>query len=79
MCFRYKEKTGEELEKEAEKLGVSLENSRNEDGSFREGAIQARVREAKRAERENSLWIIVLVSAFTALFSAIAAWLAVLK
>jgi len=58
---------------------VSLEASANADGAFREGAIQARVREAKRARRENSLWIIALISALASLFSAIAAWIAVLK
>ena len=79
MCFKYKEKTGKELRKEAQRLGVSLEASANSDGTFREGAIQARVREAKRAKRENGLWIVALVSALASLFSAIAAWIATLK
>lgn len=78
MC-KYKEKTGDELKNEAQKLGVSFENSKNPDGSFREGAIQARVREAKRAKRESSLWVIALISALASLFSAIAAWVAVLQ
>jgi len=79
MCIRYKEKTGEDLIKEAKALGVSLEHSKNPDGSFREGAIQARVREARRAKRERDLWIVALISALASLFSAIAAWIAVLK
>jgi len=79
MC-KYKEKTGEELKKEASELGLSEDNWYNQnDNSFREVAIQARVREAKRARRENQLWIIALISALASFFSAIAAWIAVLK
>lgn len=82
----YKEKTGEELKKEAKKLGLSEDGwyeartqSVSETGKFREAAVQARVREAKRSRRENRLWIIAIVSAFASFFSAVASWLAVLK
>lgn len=78
MC-KYKEKVGDKLVEEAEKLGVSLEHTNNPNGTFREGALQKRVREARRAKRESSLWIIAFISALASLFSAIAAWIAVLK
>lgn len=80
MMYKYKEKTGEELKNEAKKLGLSEDGWYNQnDHSFREAAIQARVREAKKARRENQLWIIALISALASLFSALAAWFAVLK
>ncbi len=82
----YKEKTGEALKEEARSLGLSEENwyeardrSVSGSGHFKESAIQARVREAKRARRENRLWIVAIISALASLFSAIAAWVAVLK
>lgn len=72
MC-KYKEKTGEELKKEARDFGLSDDNWYNEkDNSFRDAAVQARVKEAKRAQRENRLWIIALISALASFFSAIA-------
>jgi len=77
--FGYKEKTGRELIEEAKRLGVSLEHTKNRDGSLREGALQARVREAKRARRESALWLIAFISAIASLFSAIAAWIAALR
>lgn len=81
--FNYKEKTGESLKEEARVLGLSEEHWYDKKGTvhehFREAAVQARVRDAKRARRENRLWIIAVISALTALFSAAAAWLAVLK
>lgn len=79
LGLRYKEKTGQELIEETKQLGVSLEHTKNRDGSLREGALQARVREAKRARREKALWLIAFISAIASLFSAIAAWIAVLK
>ena len=79
----YKEKTGEDLKKEAKELGLSEEGWYDHRGTvrevFREAAVQARVREAKRARRENRLWLIAIISAFASFFSAVAAWLAVLK
>jgi len=79
----YKEKTGEDLKKEARELGLSEEGWYEHKGTvrevFREAAVQARVREAKRARRENRLWIIAVVSSLASFFSAVAAWLAILK
>ncbi|PWB38615.1 MAG: hypothetical protein C3F02_02785 [Parcubacteria group bacterium] len=81
--FNYKEKIGEDLKKEARALGLSEEGWYEHKGTvrevFREAAVQTRVREAKRARRENRLWIFAVISALNALFSAAAAWLAVLK
>lgn len=84
--FKYKEKTGEELKKEAKKLGLSEDNwyesrtsSVSGTGHFREAAVQARVRDAKRARRENRLWLLAIISALASFFSAVAAWLAVIK
>ena len=79
----YKEKTGEDLKKEARELGLSEEGWYEYKGTvrevFREAAVQVRVREAKRARRENRLWIIAIISALASFFSAVAAWLAILK
>jgi len=82
----YKEKTGEDLKREARELGLSEDNwyeqrdhSVSSTGKFREAAVQARVREAKRARRESRLWIVALISALASLFSAIAAWYVVLR
>ncbi len=82
----YKELTGEDLKREARELGLSDDNwyeqrdrSVSSTGKFREAAVQARVREAKRARRENKLWVVALISALASLFSAIAAWYAVLR
>jgi hypothetical protein len=81
--FNYKEKTGEDLKREARALGLSEDGWYDHRGTvlelFREAALQTRVREAKRARRESRLWIIAVISALTSLFSAAAAWLAVLK
>lgn len=78
MNIPYKENIDIALKQEAVKLGVSLEGSNNADGTFREAAIQARVREAKRARRERSLWIIALISALASCLSAATALYAVL-
>ena len=78
MNLSYKENTDTALRQEAVKLGVSLEGSYNSDGTFREAAIQARVREAKRARRERSLWIVALISALASCLSAATALYAVL-
>lgn len=73
--WEYKERTGQELKKEARRLGLSEENWYNADGTFREAAIQGRVRDANRARREIRLWIATVIS----LLSTIAAWIAALK
>ncbi len=79
MCFMYKEKTGEDLKKEAKKLGVFIKNELYENGKFREGATQLRVRDAKRVRSANRMWIIALISTIASMISALAAWTAILK
>lgn len=81
-CLKYKEKRGRELENEAEKLGVSLDETWDQVGGkayLKEPELQRRVREAKLARREGRLWIVALISAIASACSAIAAWIAVLK
>lgn len=75
----YKEKRDEELRKEALELGLSSEGWYTADGVFREAAVQARVRDAKRSKREGRLWLIAVISALASLFSALAAWYTVLQ
>ena len=65
--------TGEELQKEVEKLGISQAEIGDNDS-----LLQHRILEAKRDIRESRLWIIALVSAIGSVISAIAAWYAVL-
>lgn len=76
----YKEKEGKELIKEAEDLGLYIQDIYNDQtGNYNQPDLQRRVREGKRAQRESSLWKIALISASVSLISAIAAWFAVLK
>ena len=65
--------TGEELQKEVKKLGISQAEIGDNDS-----LLQHRILEAKRDIRESRLWIIALVSAIGSVTSAIAAWYAVL-
>lgn len=65
--------TGEELQKEVKKLGISQAEIGDNDS-----LLQHRILEAKRDIRESRLWIIALVSAIGSVISAIAAWYAVL-
>ena len=74
-----KEKIDEELREEAIGLGISMESSYNADGSFREGAIQERVRRSKEIKLAQKMWIVALVSAIASVISALAAWFAVMK
>ena len=78
MCSRYKEKQDKELIEEAKKLGVFVEDELYENGKFREGATQLRVRNAKMAINANRMWIIALVATIVSVVSALAAWTAVL-
>jgi len=68
-----KEKTDEKLREEAIDLGVSLQAPYNSDGTFREGAIQERVRRAKEIKLAHKMWIVALVSAVASAISALAA------
>ena len=70
---------GDVLLKRAKELGVSDQELFDTKGHYSEPELQIRVIEAERSIRENKLWIIALISAIASLFSAIAAWLAVLS
>ncbi|OGK56463.1 MAG: hypothetical protein A2665_00780 [Candidatus Zambryskibacteria bacterium RIFCSPHIGHO2_01_FULL_46_30] len=82
MFFQHKEKQGEELIKEAKKLGVATEDcfpTREVGASdIANPKLQERVRNAKNAKNARLTWIMALLSAIAAVLSAIAAWLAVL-
>jgi hypothetical protein len=67
-------KTGDALKKEAEKYGVSLSEL---GGPENWAELQKRVMEAKRFSRESKYWIIALSSAIASIFSAAAAWYAI--
>jgi hypothetical protein len=56
--LKYKELRGEELEKRAEKLGVSRDETWDVSGSkaiLKEPELQRRVREAERVRRDRNL------------------------
>lgn len=67
-------KTGDELIKEAEKLGVSLSEI---GGPINYAELQKRVIEAKRFKRESMAWFVALASAIASIISAGAAWYAI--
>ena len=75
--LRHEEKTGQELMREAKKLGVATDGIREKNGSLREGALQQRVRNAKNTRYAQLGWLLALLSAVAATLSAVAAWLAV--
>lgn len=80
--FKYmrKEKQGEALIEEAEKLGVAIDGIYPADSlRIREGALQQRVRNAKNTKYAQMTWIIALISAIASVISAIAAWVAILN
>lgn len=71
-----------ELIKLARELGCST-NSLDDPSrgliKFLEEVLIQRIQEAARSWRESNLWLIALVSAISAVLSALAAWCAVLK
>jgi hypothetical protein len=80
--LKYRELRGKELEKRAEELGVSLDETWDVGGErpiLKEPELQRRVREAERARRDRNFWIVALVSSIASACSAVAAWIAVLK
>ena len=84
MCFKYKkEKRGQELINEAQRLGVATEDifptREIGAGDVANARLQERVRNAKNVQYARLTWIIALISALASVFSAIVAWLAVLK
>jgi len=80
-----KEKTGDELINEEEKLGVATDGIFPKEGLHirgfneppREAALQERVRRAKEIRYSKLTWIIALVSAIASALSALVAWFAV--
>lgn len=78
--FMRKLPTGDELDKLAEKLGVSTYGLRPQQGSIRgplnEAELQRRVMEALAWRRQSSFWIVSVISALASVCSAIAAWVA---
>jgi hypothetical protein len=76
---------GDELEREATKLGVGITGepiTQSASGRKKRAPdyeLQNRVIEAKRSIREHRLWVLALISAIASVISAIAAWVAVSK
>lgn len=67
---------GEELERVATELGVSLHETYGS-RTLNEPELQRRILEAIRAQRDSWFWLLVLISALASLASALAAWVAV--
>ena len=66
------------LRKLAQEYGCSLSSTYTSDGTkHMEDEIIRRIQEADRSIRESRLWWIAAISAVAAVFSAMAAWLAV--
>ncbi len=63
----------------AMKLGCSLFSTYTPDGKHIEEEVIRRIQETARSIRESRLWLIALISAIASVFSALAAWLAVLR
>jgi len=69
-----------EVLKLAGKLGVSTHRTLNtETGLSNIPELQTRIINAQRAIREGRLWWVALISAIASMFSALAAWIAVMK
>jgi hypothetical protein len=67
-----------ELRKLAQKLGCSLSSTYSGDGAkHREEEVIRRIQEAARSTRESRLWLFALLSAISAILSAMAAWVAI--
>ena len=64
----------------AQELGCSLASTYlAPSGKHLEEEVVRRIQESVRQERDSRLWWIAAISALASLFSAIAAWIAVLK
>jgi hypothetical protein len=69
-----------EVLKLAEKLAVSTHGTlKTESGWSNIPELQSRIINAQRAIREGRLWWVALISAFASMFSALAAWVAVMR
>ena len=60
-------------------LGCSLSSTYTLGDKHIEEEVIRRIQEAARSIRESRLWLIALISAIASLFSALAAWFAVLR
>ena len=69
---------GDQLERIASELGVSLQETYGQ-RSLNEPELQRRILEALRFQRDSWLWLLALIAALTSLASALAAWVAVWK
>jgi len=79
MALR-KEDRGVELKKYLTSLGGTTTRTLNtETGRTVEDIIVSRIINLERANREEKLWIIALLSAIASILSALAAWFAVIK
>ena len=69
-----------EVLKLAQELGVSTHGTLNpKTGRSDIPELQTRIINAQRAKREGRLWWVALISAVASMFSALAAWIAVMK
>ncbi len=75
----------DDLIKKAKKLGIPTNSGiyKPTDAAWNELAItdyelHRRIREEQRHRREHRLWIVAVISAATALLSAVAAWWAIM-
>jgi hypothetical protein len=69
-----------EVLKLAQDLGVSTHGTlKTESGWSNIPELQSRIINAQRAIREGRLWWVALISAIASMFSALAAWVAVMK
>lgn len=76
---------GKQLENRARQLGVDIRGERitqSSAGQIQRAddyELQRRVMEAERVSRESRLWVLAVISAFASVFSALAAWFAVVR
>jgi len=69
-----------EVLKLAQELGVSTHGTLNPNtGQHNIPELQSRIINAQRAIREGRLWWVAIISAIASMFSALAAWIAVMK
>ena len=69
-----------DLHELARELGCSLVSTYlAPSGKHLEEDVVRRIQEAAREERDSRIWWIAVLSALVSLFSAVAAWIAVLK
>ena len=79
MSISDKEKREVGLRTLANELGCSLSSTYTSDGKHLEDEVIRRIQEAARSIHESRLWLIALISAIASVFSALAAWFAVLR